>query len=128
MSRNLAVSLFVALALVSQVQAANRVIYVVVDPAAHRAYIPEETVLPEGLRIRASAMKSDESTAMPEVDRSFRLEFAKTMKAKGSEPVEAPLIFEYAPAERFATARDRYEAKHRTAGGLGHPVANYDYC
>src|SRR5947207_15830665 len=118
MSRYLVVSLFVALALVSQVQAANRVIYVVVDPAAHRAYIPEGTALPEGLQIRASVIKSNEPTAMPEVDRSFRLEFAKTMKAKRSEPVAAPLIFEYAPLARFETARLRSQATPNSTGGV----------
>ena len=128
MSRNLVLSVFASLAVVASAQAGNRVLYVVVDPAAHRAYVPEGTVLPEGLRIRASAVESRESTAMPEIDRSFRNGLAKSLNAKRSPSAVAPLIFEYASAERFEAARRQYEATHHTSGGLGHPAPNYDYC
>ena len=128
MSKHALISLFAVFVLVSQVQAANRVIYVVVDPAAHRAYVPEGTVLPEGLQIRATALAAREPAALPEIDRSFRLEFARRMNAKRSEATTAPLIFEYAPAERFETARQRYEAKHHTPSVAGRPVTTSDYC
>jgi hypothetical protein len=129
MSKRLVVALFAVFALAVQMHAADRVIYVLVDPAAHRAYIPEGTVLPEGLQIRTRALTSSGDTVLPEIDRSFRLNFAKALNAKRSETAAAPpLVFEYAPASRFEKARQRYEVKHRTAGGLGHPVANSDYC
>jgi hypothetical protein len=123
----LIVSVFVAFGFASAARA-NHVVYVLVDAAANRAYIPEGTVLPPGLQIRARSVGAVDPAALPEIDRSFRRSFAKAMGVKHGELPAAPLVFEYAPAARFAAMQKQYETKHPSASGGLHAAPLSDYC
>lgn len=67
------------------------VIRVVIDHEKHLALIPEGTVLPAGLQITSSVGMSDEA-----LDAAAR-----------TPESERPLVFAYAPAERFAGVEPR---------------------
>jgi len=121
-------SILIAVSFARPAQAANRVIYVLIDPATNRAYIPDGTVLPQGLQIRAGKMKSVDRDAAPQLGRSFRRSFAKAMSTRPGEFQTPPLVFEYAPAERFEAAQKRYEAKHAPASGARRVEPLSDYC
>jgi len=123
----LAGSLFITLGFAFAASAANRVIYVLVDPVANRAYVPEGTVLPNGMQVRAQAVKSPDAVAFPEMDDSLRHSFAKMTNAKRAALRTPPLVIEYAPAERFEAAKQRYQEKHPQAAA-GRLTENYDYC
>ena len=76
---------------------ADGVLLIVVDVKQNRAYVPEGTILPPGLQIRAERA---------DVGRALR------QRAPKLERISAPpLVFEYAPAERFVEARQQYEAQ-----------------
>jgi hypothetical protein len=85
--------------------AADNLILVRVDTKANRAYIPEGTVLPQGLAIRAKK----EPIGPVTLDRGG-MRAPREIAPKRLEPKNT-LIFEYAPAETFAAMRERYVAK-----------------
>ena len=104
----LLVSLFVfGLPLAAQ---ANNVLFVVVDAKANRAYVPEGSVLPHGLQIRAERADAPSIMDRPDWRRGLALPLRPALAQKR---ITAPaMVFEYAPAERFAEARRQYEAQH----------------
>lgn len=109
MSKRLAgvfVFLLAALVPLAAHAAANSTIFIVVDPAAGRAYIPEGTVLPHGLQVRAQPF------VMAKALRHVR-PVAAVRKLQGP-----PLVFQYAPEEHFAQARKQYEQQHGRQGRL----------
>ena len=82
--------------------ASNSTIFVLVDPAAARAYIPEGTVLPHGFQVRAEPFV---------IANGLR----HARPAAGPKRLHsAPLVFQYAPAERFENARKQYEQRAGT--------------
>jgi hypothetical protein len=86
--------------------AANGPIFILVDPVAGRAYVPQGTVLPQGLQVRAQPFIAYK--ALRHVRPSFT----------GKQQVQTPpLVFEYAPAERFEAARKQYEERHGASQG-----------
>jgi len=121
------VCLLVSVGFAVAAQAANRVIYVLVDSTANRAYVPEGTVLPDGLTIRARQLFAADGDSI--LDRSLR---GKMLFGAKREHLlrTPPLVFEYAPAAKFETMRAQYEAKHAGAGPGPHkaqPASDYCY-
>lgn len=88
-------------------QAADNVIFVLFDAKQHRAYIPEGTVLPQGLQLRAERIGAER--AAPRGPRTMLRMITPTPKTRIAAP---PLVFEYAPAARFEQARKQYEARN----------------
>ncbi len=96
----------------------RKVILVIADTQAGKAYIPEGTVLPPGLVVRAEVFQTDARAVGR--GRGGRLEprelgveerHAYDRAAVARLKAGAPLVFEYAPAERFIAVRTSYEAQ-----------------
>lgn len=85
-----------------------KVTLVVIDVEKNRAYVPEGTVLPPGKTVRASVTRVPMNGVTFETPRFGERSFSATARAQALRQ-EAPLVFEYAPAEKFAEARARYE-------------------
>jgi hypothetical protein len=84
---------------------AHDAILVIADPANNRAYIPEGTILPPGLEVRA------QRTGIRRLVNG-KVERPIDLSAQGFKRLTTPpLVFEYAPAERFDEVRKRYEAQ-----------------
>lgn len=86
----------------------ERVLYVLVDTEHHRALIPEGSVLPAGLQIRME--RAPANFAGPLLHDPHR-----AMGSKHQRITSPPLVFEYAPIERFEAARVHYAATHHRA-------------
>jgi hypothetical protein len=104
--------------------ASNRVIFVLVDAKENRAYIPEGTVLPPGLHIRANRALIGPGGIF--MDDTAGRHLQRTLSPKRERLNAPPLVFEYAPAERFEAARARYYAKHPETGRQ--PQTETDVC
>lgn len=104
--------LFVCLLIAALPLAAHerKVTLVMIDVEANRAYIPEGTVLPPGLSLRTEKTVLDRETF--EVLRANASREGRAMQRATKTRLEAkpPLIFEYAPADRFDAIRKNYEA------------------
>ncbi len=97
----------------------RNVILMLIDTEANKAYIPEGTVLPPGLNgVRAEKAvldvgevsrvrpgRADQGDAAVREGRA-----ALGRDARARLKARPPLVFQYAPAERFAEIRQRYEA------------------
>jgi hypothetical protein len=93
----------------------RKVFHVIVDPAANRAYIPEGTVLPAGMQLRASVkVMPVDGFALQRPRAGERVFEAKKQSAMTRQL--RPLVFEYAPAERFNEVRARVEQRRRESG------------
>jgi|GEM_PF-3205070 len=95
--------------------AGDRVLYVLVDAQHQRAYVPEGTVLPPGLKIRAEPLHFQTPSLM-----DGPLFHAPHRGAAAKHLTSAPLVFEYAPSERFEVARQHYLAKHPASTSGSH--------
>jgi hypothetical protein len=105
------------------------VMLVRVDLEKNRAYVPEGTVLPPGLEVRAAAISLPQRTAPIELrhggERSFLVKAHADLLSRRS-----PLVFEYAPAETFAGTRERYEQfkAHQAASSGPSAQSHYGGC
>ena len=94
----------------------RKVILVLVDREANRAYIPEGTVIPPGMNIRVGKAQFDRDTFLAlRGDRDGAKGSARELQAEKAMvarvKAKPPLVFDYAPAERFVEARKGYEAQ-----------------
>jgi hypothetical protein len=97
---------------------------VIVDAQNNRAYIPEGTVLPEGMVVRATQTRMPLHSTPVELrrgERSFAVKAAADLLSK-----RPPLVFEYAPAEKFIQTRERYEELKAAQAAAG-PEAQSHY-
>jgi hypothetical protein len=97
------------LAAVPLVAGDEQVIFVRIDTAAKRAYIPEGTVLPERVVLRASKSPVEQETIRDATisERSVPRREAPVRRLTEKDT----LIFEYAPAENFRGMQARYAAR-----------------
>lgn len=125
-SRLAALSLLVA-SFALPLFAKNDVLLVIVDRQHQRAYIPEGSVVPPGMTIRVSALPPVRADEMEAATRHAgargRVDFLDRLLRR---PSGTPLVFEYAPAERFTQVRQRYEAQRRQRAEHGRTLIAND--
>jgi hypothetical protein len=108
---------------------AKDVLLVIVDRQNQRAYIPEGSVIPQGMTIRAGALPPQTAAEIETTRRAGARNRADFLDLILKRPSGTPLVFEYAPAERFTQVRQRYEAQHPQRPANGRTlVANYLSC
>jgi len=104
---------------------AGDVLLVIIDREHQRAYVPEGSVIPPGMAIRAEALPP-----MRGIDVSARRgtarEHVNFLDRILKRPSGPPLIFEYAPAERFTQMRQRYEAQRELRKRQGRTIVAND--
>lgn len=98
---------------------ANDVLLVIVDREHHRALVPEGSVIPAGMTIRVEAMPARGRTLEPSERHATQREHFSFMDKILKRPAGPPLVFEYAPVERFAQVRRQYEAQQARRQGTG---------
>src|SRR5688572_7434330 len=94
----------------------RQVLLVLVDLEAGRAYVPEGSVIPAGMNVRAGKENVDRATferarASVKGGQADARERNARRAVKARLHAKPPLVFEYAPAERFVEARKGYEAQ-----------------
>ena len=129
------VSLFLCLVVTLAAVAAHaedHVLFVLVDVKQHRAYVPEGSVLPPGLAIRAEKTATRLGAGpFGELGRRTPGRLGSPATPALKRPAGPPFVFEYAPVERFEHARAQFEAKKRSSptsdgGRLGGVKASED--
>lgn len=92
---------------------ARDVLLVIVDRQNLRAYIPEGSVIPPGMTIRVATLPPRTAAEMEDTRRVGARNHVNFLDQILKRPSGTPLVFEYAPAERFVQVRQRYEAESK---------------
>jgi hypothetical protein len=110
-SRRILLVLFLIAAGLPLAAATHEPLLVIIDLAHHRALVPEGSVIPFGMEFRAEPLQGRAGTLDPAERRGGpRLEGSVLTNSLHRTPAP-PLKIEFAPAERFAQTRQRYEAQ-----------------